>query len=39
MEELKMRIKHAAKKPDIIMITEVKPKNARYILEEVEITL
>ena len=34
-----MRIKHAAKKPDIIMITEVKPKNARYILEEVEITL
>ena len=39
MEELKLRVKLADKKPEIIMVTEVKPKNSRYILSEVELSL
>ena len=39
IDELKLRLKFAEKKPEIIMINEVKPKNARYSLDEAEISL
>ena len=39
MEEVRKRINNAGVKPDIIIITEVKPKNFRYALQEAEIQL
>ena len=39
MEELKLRLENSEKKPSIIMITEMKPKNCRYTLSEAEINL
>ena len=39
MEELKLRLQLADKKPEVIMITEVKPKNSRYSLSEAELSL
>ena len=39
MEELKLRLQLADKKPEIIMITEVKPKNSKYSLSEAELSL
>ena len=36
---MKLRLKLADKKPEIIMVTEVKPKNSRFILSEAELSL
>jgi len=39
MTELKSRIELADKKPQIIIITEVRPKNSRYKLTEAELAI
>ena len=39
MTELKHRIMEADNRPDIILITEIKPKNNRYTLTEQELMI
>ena len=39
MAELQLRLRNTVELPDIIMITEVKPKNARYKVTEGELKL